>query len=1159
MGELRSFDLGGPLPVGANALEASAGTGKTFALSSLAVRYIAELSLHPSQLCLVSFTDAATAELRGRVRTRLVEAVRHCQRLLHTPSDTHIADPVLAAIASPTTDPARVSRRLHNLQVAVAEFDAATISTIHGFCQRVLISAGQADEIRAITEGSEDIAEVVHDLLLAVAASPGDFGFLDREPLGQHNLPDRLITAVSTALGMPDATWFQGDIDSGRSVHPSRYAGHALTGLMIGLVDRAVAEVLTRRRQRAHSTFDGIISATRDHLRSEAGVTTIGALRERFAVVLIDEFQDTDSVQWDIFRMAFIADAQRGPLPAICIVGDPKQSIYRFRSAEISAYLAAVSTAGDQVSTLDTNWRSDGNLLDALENLMDGFTFGEDQVRFHPVRTAPDLGGTRLGGTDRTALEIRAISGADRVPVARAAIRNDLVGVVADHLTSEMTIRARTPDADGRYSTRRVRPSDIAILTRSNNEAASVALALSAAGIPATTASSQSVLDSEAAHQWRVLFEAISAPHAGGLARAAALGWFIGLSARELVEMDDEAMAIVQDRLREWGRLLEDRGVPGLVQRARAEGLQARLLAGPTGERDLTDLDHVAEILQGLSGGRPVSAATCAGLLAQAAARVEEEGHARDVLARRIDRDDHAVTVMTVHKSKGLEFPILLLPFMWAAPSASRGVPHGVYEGTRHLDATWIANLGPSKLNEPVRALNAAESAHEARRLLYVALTRARHRCVVWWAGGSDKSPLAELFEHRLGQRVQSHVDLAPLVSSAPGLISVTPVPASVGTTAIAPQVGVDADTAASALAVREVTRTLDEAWRIWSFTGITSLARARAEQFDSVDHGPRITHRAEVIGGAGEDEEVITAHRNASDVDGIDAVGVTTSDESAAVDSGPTGVLLSAPAGPVFGTLVHEVLEHVNFTADDLREQLRVECAARLAYRPMDVSPEDLAIGLEHAICSPLGGPLGAMRLRDLSSHDRLDELDFALPLGRLSAADLGTTLAATLAPDDPFRAWAEARSGGGAQTAGFDLDMEGRLIGSIDLTLRQADAHTGQMRYWVADYKSNLLPTSGPVTSEVLIEAMVHHDYPLQAILYLVALHRYLRWRVPGYQIATHLGGAAYLFLRAMNPGADPSEATGVVWWTPAPEAVRAVDRLLSGAGVDDERLRA
>jgi exodeoxyribonuclease V beta subunit len=731
-----------------------------------------------------------------------------------------------------------------------------------------------------------------------------------------------------------------------------------------------------------------------------------------------------------------------------------------------------------------------------------------------------------------------------------------------------MMIRSRTPDANGDFAQRPIQPSDIAILTRSNSEASIVAADLAAAGIPAATASSQSVLDSEAAFQWQILLEAIGKPGSVGLAKAAALGWFFGLDSQAVDALDDVGIAGLQDRLRDWGRLLQERGLSALVHRARSEGVQARLLRGPTGERDLTDLDHVAEVLQSVSGGRPATAGVLLALLAEAASQSDDEGLAKDFLARRIDRDDHAVSVLTVHKSKGLEYPILLLPFMWTDSSRTRGLPHGVSSGVRYLDGTWIPDLKPTKLNEELRNQNRDEVAGEARRLLYVAMTRARHRCVIWWPEGTVKSPLADLFEHRLGSPAVDLSDLDPLVESSQGRISVVPVsiftkaPSSVEGTLLDPALSVSEQADQSILGIRETTRVLDNSWRIWSFTGIVSAARARSSSVGIADVAHRIAEKTELMLGSGTDEAVLSdllpADLSSTDLSSTDlsALGMPPEDLGFDNPEQETLELRSAPAGTVFGTLVHEVLEVVDFAAEDLVEQLQTECARRLLYRPMDITAERLATGLAQAVRAPLGGPLGMRRLVDLPRSDRVDEMDFFLPLGKITASDIGKVLVDHLAPDDPLLSWAQSLAGRDGETTGFDLDLQGRLTGSIDLTMRWMDPVNGQMRYWVADYKSNRLSEPATYRGPELFEAMVHHDYPLQAILYLVACHRYLRWKLPDYEPAQHLGGAAYLFLRGMDPRSVPDDvpddAPGVAWWTPGAEAVCAVDELLArGAG--------
>jgi exodeoxyribonuclease V beta subunit len=1130
IGSPEGFDIAGELPSGLMALEASAGTGKTYALSALAARFIAEEGITASQLCIVSFTEAATAELRGRVRARLVEAVEY----LESGSVSH-DDSVLAAIGT-TVDAAERALRAQRLRDAVADFDAATIATIHGFCSRVLASAGA--EPLPIQSGVDDIAEVVNDILL------------DRHVLNPDVVlaSGRVVAGVQAQLSMPDARLFAGDPPNpgtNRKVTEKQLGQQVRAEAACEVVPAACEQVRVRRRSRRRQTFDGLLYETRELLTGPQATSVVRGLRDRYRVILIDEFQDTDRVQWDIFRTAFVDPVvpPAGHAPTVVLVGDPKQSIYRFRGAELSAYLDAVGAA-DQVATLTTNWRSDGALLDGLGRLLEDFTFGSDAVRFTPVQAAPRHEGARMSGDGGAPLQFRWVSrgpeGTLDAATARRVVSEDLIEVVADLLDGAATVPAEVPGGQ-----RPVTARDIAILVRSNADASAFALALAAAGIPAATAANNSVLESQAAWHWEVLLRALEHPGSPGAVRAAALGWFLGYTPADLAGFDDEQLAGLHERMRRWSVDLLDRGVVGLMAVARAGGLHSRLLARAGGERNLTDVDHIAELLQGLTGGRPTAAGALLKLLRTAGSGAEGS-LANEMLARRIDRDDDAVQVMTVHKAKGLEFPIVLCPYLWTT-SSSAGVPHAHDAGVRWLDATWIATTSSSSATKRFRGLDRSESAGEGRRLVYVALTRAQHRCILWWAPVTTKgsSSLGELLEHRLGAPPAQPDQLQPLIDAGNGFISMGQVPVvRLGTSRSTRPDPASADPSGDRLAVAVANRVLDHSWRIWSFSGITMRARQRREaasiglpEEDRSSVG--VLHAAT---GGGTDEPADEHRRGNGEPMPAAALELST-----------------APAGTTFGTLVHEILELCDFAHPELETHLQDICIQALRYRPQPITAPALARGLAAAISAPLGGPLGTQRLRDLGRADRLDEMEFHLPLGRLRAEDIGRTLTDHLDRSDPFLPWAARLAdsselvdldsvGRRGVPTGFDIDLSGQLTGSIDLIGRTPTGLPGAHRYWLADYKSNQLGAGCDYRQADLAEAMVHHEYALQATLYLVALHRYLRWRVPGYQIRDHLGGAAYLFVRGMDPTRPAAATRGVFWWQPAAAAIEALDHLFA-----------
>ena len=1094
----KPFEIGGPLPAGFTVLEASAGTGKTYSLAGLVARFVAEDGLDPSQLCVVSFTEAATAELRGRIRSRLADTLAHLVR--GAPADAEADDEVLAVIAA---DPAERWVRRERLERALADFDAATISTIHGFCSRV-VSTGSGIDL-PISADDSDVDELVADHVLARYGATGEW----------PAEPGKVADAVRLRLRLPDAHMFTID----------RVAVPALSGEqaeraddmaeIAALVEDVVAAVLERRAAARRRTFDGLITDARELLAGPTGPAVRAALQARFRLVMIDEFQDTDQVQWDIFRAAFL----EGDRPStVVVVGDPKQSIYRFRSAELSAYLDARLRA-DSVTSLATNRRSDAPLLAGLETLFAGYEFGDPDVEFVSVAAAPGHEGSRLPELG-AAVQIRCLDDELVTGEARARARDDMVAEVVRLL--EGTVLDDPDAADGG---RPLRASDIGVLVRSNADATRYVAALAAAGVPAASSSNDSVIDSPAANEWRILLAALERPSSPARARAAGLGWFVGMTAAELDAIGDDGLGDLAEQLRGWALALVEGGLARLMSQVRATGLLERVLRRPGGERDLTDLDHVQELLQSVVGGRPVGAPALLGILDDLADPdlTDEEALAPELLSRRIDRDDDTVKVLTVHRAKGLEFPVVLCPTLWTARPKRQGLPHAHTDGGaghRHqLHAPPEAGAGGKRFAD-IAERDKLERAGEDSRLLYVALTRAKHRLVLWWSPAavtkSTLPPLGELFAHAGG----GELDLPALAARSKDTIDVVevgpPGPAPMLTPTTAAPVPLD-------VAVAE--RALDDRWRIWSFSAVKAAADATLEEA-RLAGSPVGVADAPSMGGVDEPSAEASGSwptpRRWSPVR-------TPSLRCRPRRPAPPSAPWSTPCSNWSTSPPPTSSTSSATSSDDL-----------LAHRRLPTSGAELAPGLLDALRTPLGGPMGDRPLVELTRADRLDELSFDLPLAAFRADQLAAVVARHLPADDPLASWFER-----AAVEGLAVDVDGLLTGSIDLVGRTADG-----RYWLADYKTNLL-SDGDYGPDALAEAMAHHGYPLQATLYLVALHRYLRWRLRDYDPDRDLSGAAYLFLRGMHPGrVDPagSATPGIVWWRPPTAAILELDQLLA-----------
>lgn len=1151
----RLFDVCGPLPTGTVVLEASAGTGKTTTIASLAARYVAEGVARLPELMLVTFGRAATAELRDRVRGRLVEV----ERALRDPAASASGDEVVRHLAM--TDSAELALRRSRLARALSEVDAATITTTHGFCQQMLAvlgTVGDVDHDATLLPDVADLeAEVVDDLYL-------------RKYAGAESAVLDVATArtVARAAVSDHAATLQPDDAAPGSAAQHRY----------GLA-RAVRDELGRRkRARRVVDYDDLLVLLRDALAHPVtGPAAVERVRGRYRVVMVDEFQDTDPVQWDILRLAFHGSR------TLVLIGDPKQAIYAFRGADVATYLRAAQTGDAQ--TLGRNWRTDGPVIDGLAPILRGAALGDPRIVVHPVTAART--GRRLDGGPPVVLRQVTRDAVGATPGKQPAVgkvRELVYRDVAAQVVRTLE-QTRLTDAPG-GTTRPVRPADVAVLVRTNAEALAVHGAVVGAGVPAVISGLASVFGSASATDWLTLLTALTRLADSRTVAAAALTPFVGWDATRLALASDDDLDALADLVRGWAHVLDAHGVAALLEATAAAGLRERLLRGPDGERRLTDLRHVAEALHeaALDGGLGASALTewLRARIDEAAVDYAEER------SRRLETDSAAVQVITVHASKGLQFPVVLVPFAW-----NRWSPRSPEILRFHQDDERVLHVGGpgSPGYADALARHEADECGEDLRLAYVALTRAHSQVVLWWAPSANSSTsalsrllLAPRDDHgtpaarvTVPNDAAASARFAALADSSGGTLVHEVVDRAPDAVRWRPSLPPAAD-----LDVAVLGREVDLGWRRTSYSGLTAHA-----------HHAGVGDEPENPGIQDEPDGDPTAAAAARDAAGtLGAAG--TIDVDAALRGVPS-TMADLPGGTAFGTLTHAVLEHVDTHAADLRAEVVEACRATGLATPLGVAPEVLADALLPALHTPLGPLAGGRTLADVAPADRLAELEFELPLaggdqiaepraaagaqpGREAAAgharahgrearadgrdgrgdvraagslrDVADLLRRHLPSDDPFSGYADRLDGDLAGTR-----LRGYLTGSIDAVLRvpDGDGH----RYLVVDYKTNrLAPHDEPLTTwhyrpDALVRAMTDSHYPLQLLLYSVALHRYLRWRLPGYSPDRHLGGGLYLFVRGMVGASTPvvdGVPTGVMSWRPPPPLVVALSDLLA-----------
>lgn len=1174
------FDVCGPLPTGTTVLEASAGTGKTFTIAALATRYVAEGHVRLPELLLVTFGRMATGELRDRVRARLVAT----ERALRDAGARTAQDPLVRHLAD--VDDAELDRRRRRLTVALSEVDAATITTTHGFCRQALDALGTAGGGGVVEPGATllpDVAdleaEVVDDLYLAAYAG-------SEQPVltvADARTVARAAVSDHAALLAPD--------DAPAGTPPDHR--HRLA--------RAVRREMVRRRREAHVVdYDDLLTLLHAALTDPVtGPSAAQRVREPYRVVMVDEFQDTDQVQWQILRAAFHGHR------TLVLIGDPKQAIYAFRGADVHTYLAARDVAS--TATLGRSWRADGPLLQGLAHLVGGAALGDPRIVVHPVQAARTGRRLRVGAPvvlrQVTRRAVGAGSGAPRVDGVRALVHRDVAAQVVRTLEGS---ELRAGDA-----WRPVLPGDVAVLVRRNADAVAVHAALTAAGVPAVVSGLSSVFATPAARDWLVLLTALTSTGDSTRVAAAALTPFVGWDGARLAGAGDAEREDLADLLRSWSHVLAGRGVAALLQASVAHGLHERLAARVDGERALTDVRHVGEVLH--AAARDADLGTAA-LTEWLRARIDQAGaDYAEERSRRLETDAAAVQVVTVHAAKGLEFPVVMVPFAW-----DRFVPR-TPAVLRYHDADGVRRLhvgGPGSPGyEEARSRHQAEEAGEDLRLAYVALTRASSQVVVWWAP-STVSAAGAVGRLTLGGRGADGVppDAVPVPRDDQAAAALGALAAASGGTVVHETVDgapppvrwEPARGTAQPLDVARWARTVDLTWRRTSYSGLTAAAHdggagvadepeqpGTSDEADGpVGSGPAGTSPVDSTrDGAADDgtaDDRTTGDGTAGDGTRGDAAARAGADRTAELRAVPSPLGL-LPGGTAFGTLVHHVLEHVDTAAADLAAELRERCAQAVARGAgAAVDPDVLAQGLLPVLHTPGGPLLGGRSLAQVAPGDRLAELDLELPLAGgdgtvdghgtgpdpgdggagpddgaaarrpATLRDVATLLRTHLAPDDPFAGYAERLDALHADPATRPAPLRGYLTGSIDAVLRVEVA--GDTRYVVVDYKTNRLgPPDEPLTAwhyrpEALRAAMVDAHYPLQLLLYTVGLHRFLRWRLPGYDAERHLGGGVYLFVRGMCGPATPvvdGSPCGVMAWRPPTSLVVALSAALDGRG--------
>ncbi len=1195
-------------------MEANAGTGKTYALSGLFLRLILEKDLSPAEIVVVTYTRAATQELRERIRRMISHALDFI-------SSDNPAEPFVERVINGQGDR---ERSLEALTRALRNLDEAAIFTIHGFCQRLLqehaFESGSLFDVELTTREEELDREIIEDFWRThICTEEPEFVYylISRNWSTEYLLrtlgpglkrseiniipvmkSSRLLTLgrYRKALHLLQETWpdardevramlmdpgISGNVFGGTTPKGGKPSPRELKiGTLVGAVNQFLnarhpkfppipeiekltpgklaasmkkgydppehdvfeccgrlweeKDVLARemdnkliflkgrlfhyiREERAKRktsknirTYQDLLTDSLSALSKSGKDRFITAARFNYRAALIDEFQDTDPIQYRIFHTLF----SRSEVP-LFFIGDPKQAIYGFRGADVATYLKAAKSIPD-TCTLRTNWRSDPDLVEAVNTLFSGI---ERPFVYQEIGYAPSEAATEK--TRRT-LQIEENGGAPlricllhhpecddpSVPLAKKRAWPSILQFVAGEAARLVNLgrAGKALLGDEPLSER-----DMAVLVRTNREARMVQDALRQVDIPSVLYNAGDIFETREAREMGMILQAIAEPRREGLIRAALATDVLGMSGEEIEtfsEQEDAWERRIFD-FREYQGIWEERGfVPMFRQFLSREKVRLRLLAFPDGERRLTNILHLGETLHRAALEEKLGPN---GLVKWLFQRIENPSQGGDEQLLRLETDEEAVRIVTIHKSKGLEYPVVFCPSLW---NGGRGLQNEVIYHDPDKEMQLTMDLG-SREQENHAAMAREELLAEDLRLLYVALTRAQHRCYVIWGRIKDaeSSALAYVLHGRHCADRKRAVEAPPkgvqpgpweniedglsrLEKDAGGTIEVEPLRISTWS--------VPAKTFGQEpfLRGRFFETQIPRDWKISSFSSLSSGQKLDA---DVPDYDVSLSQEPSEGG------------------------------EVAETGSEPAFGIFAFPKGARAGTCLHDILEHIDFTEQDGEAARGLVTEKLVSYGFEDKWADTVYEMVQKVLSMPLDPADPGLELRKIGAKDRLHELEFVFPLKSIVPNVLKRLFAAHGGPGLDGEVPEQIGRLGFSRVRGF-------LKGFIDLVFQWRG------RFYLVDWKSNFLgPRIEDYGVNCLKRAMGEGHYYLQYHLYALALDRYLETHLPGYRYEDSFGGIFYLFLRGVDPerGGD----FGIFRDTPKKDLINAMAEALIG----------
>ncbi|WP_138429799.1 exodeoxyribonuclease V subunit beta [Fodinibius saliphilus] len=1190
---------------GINLVEASAGTGKTYNITSLYIRALIEQDISVGKILVVTYTEAATKELKDRLLDRIRESIA----VLKTGNVEDESDQFLTELLGQVIDR---QQAIAKLEQAVRMFDEASVYTIHGFCYQALqeqaFESGAMYDAEMIGDDSELVQEAVDDYWRSWVAEVSEnphkeplLKLLDDKGVG----PESLAKELGSYIGKPYLEILPGEIDDEgldlqlqqfnelhremkaiwedqRSVivellsrdEMSNYRSDWLSGWLAsmdaifesetpsvnifekferftksyidekGLKKSAsqeppqhpffklaedyselaskfedfdiifkkkllayLREELNQKKEELQVlSYDDLLLRLRNALlKEDRGAKLAARLREKYPIAMVDEFQDTDPNQYDIFRRIY-----KDSTGALFMIGDPKQSIYSFRGADVYSYIKAREDAPKENRyRLDRNFRSTPDLLRGLNAFWGGhenpFVVGDD-IAYQKVEWGwPEKKYDMLKehGRVRPPIRFRRLSEPGQDQMTKESAKEQVAEDTADEI---YRLLEGAKKGDIIIGDRPLQAKDIAVLVRRHKQADLISEALQERDIKSVRHSDKSVFESEEAAQLTQLLKAVAEPANETLVKTALALPLTSYSTEELyaIEDDEEQWVKVLQQFADWHKRWQQEGFAAMYRSLLAElQVTEHSIKYPDGERRLTNLLHLGELLQEEAQHRKEGTRSLLHWLVRK--RKENSANTSDEEQLRLESDEELVKIVTMHKSKGLQYPVVFCPFLWHGPRISDSGQPLVYHRPDETETTYLDLHGKSDDNRAEKRFYAQrEEQAESLRLAYVAMTRAQQCLYLTWqfAKAAEFSSLGYLLQDlqqadallkkkvKYGPKVewsgdQMHHRIEKLCTRYPQLFTLKQEPEVTES----PQLEFPGlDNAKPRLKARtfDRDRPLTTSYRVSSFSSLTSITEE--DDPDMPDYDQYIDEPAAAPEQENEEKNIFTF-----------------------------------PKGPQPGTCIHNIFEDED--TDFARPQ---EAGAvirkNLQTFGIDTNWEEVVTEmLQTVVEKPLLETDSTLCLSALESRQMIPEMEFYYQNDHIEAQKLLSII----------RANGHSAGGSGRAESGY-------LKGFIDLTFEYSG------KYYLLDYKTNYLGDSvKDYSREHLREEMQEASYDLQYHIYTVALHRFLSKRLPGYSYEQHFGGAFYLFLRGMNPQGNE----GIFYDKPAAETIEQLNTYIRG----------